>query len=150
MELADMSLSEEQRTNLGNFLEEKKKIIGEGEMKEQHFVRISELGFGNGGVVLKVQHKPTGIIMARKVYMHDTCISYAWYMYITCMVHVYHMHGTCISHAWHMYITCMAHVYHMHGTCISHARHMYNMADDHVGYQTCCEESDHERTQSAS
>lgn len=66
-ELADMSLSEEQRTNLGNFLEEKKKIIGEGEMKEQHFVRISELGFGNGGVVLKVQHKPTGIIMARKV-----------------------------------------------------------------------------------
>lgn len=28
---------------------------------------MSDLGFGNGGVVMKVKHKPSGIIMARKV-----------------------------------------------------------------------------------
>lgn len=55
-------------------LEEKEKIVEQGEMKEQQFVRIAELGFGNGGVVLKVEHKPTGIIMARKVSGNLNCI----------------------------------------------------------------------------
>lgn len=55
------------------YLGEKRKIVEQGEMKEQHFLRMEELGFGNGGVVLKVEHKPTGIIMARKVY-------WAWHM----------------------------------------------------------------------
>ena len=65
--LIDMNLTDEQKTNMAAFLKEKRKIVEQGEMKEQHFVRMAELGFGNGGVVLKVEHKPTGIIMARKV-----------------------------------------------------------------------------------
>lgn len=65
--LEGMDLSEEQMKNKKAFLAEKRKIVEQGEMKEQHFLRMAELGFGNGGVVLKVEHKPTGIIMARKV-----------------------------------------------------------------------------------
>lgn len=38
-----------------------------GELKDDDFERISELGAGNGGVVTKVQHKPSGLVMARKV-----------------------------------------------------------------------------------
>ena len=62
-----MNLTGEQKAHIESFLEEKKRIVAEGEMKEQHLLRMEELGFGNGGVVLKVEHKPTGIIMARKV-----------------------------------------------------------------------------------
>ncbi len=62
-----MDLKDEEKTNMAAFFDEKRKIAEQGEMKEQHFVRKAELGFGNGGVVLKVEHKPTGIIMARKV-----------------------------------------------------------------------------------
>lgn len=50
-----------------SFLDEKRKIIAQGELKEHHFVKLAEIGYGNGGVVVKVEHKPTGIIMARKV-----------------------------------------------------------------------------------
>lgn len=67
----DHPLTEEQKVNMFQVLEEKEKIVEQGEMKEQQFVRIAELGFGNGGVVLKVEHKPTGIIMARKMIMLD-------------------------------------------------------------------------------
>ena len=63
----DKDWTEEQKMHMAGFFTEKARIIEQGEMKEQHFVRLSELGFGNGGVVLKVEHKPTGIIMARKV-----------------------------------------------------------------------------------
>ena len=55
---------------MATVLNEKSEILShhlEGEMEEKHLVRVSELGFGNVGVVLKVKHKPTGIIMARKV-----------------------------------------------------------------------------------
>ncbi len=38
-----------------------------GDMKDEDFAYVAELGAGNGGVVNKVMHKPTGIIMARKV-----------------------------------------------------------------------------------
>ena len=62
-----MELSDEQRVNMTKFLEDKRKIIQQGELKEGDFVRLAELGYGNGGVVLKVEHKPSHIIMARKV-----------------------------------------------------------------------------------
>ena len=71
----DHPLTEEQKVNMFQVLEEKEKIVEQGEMKEQQFVRIAELGFGNGGVVLKVEHKPTGIIMARKVGGKSTAVS---------------------------------------------------------------------------
>lgn len=38
-----------------------------GELNGDELEKLSELGFGNGGVVMKVRHKPSGIIMARKV-----------------------------------------------------------------------------------
>ena len=65
--IEEMEITEDQRYQMKAFVEEKLKVIGQGEMKEHHFERMAELGFGNGGVVLKVQHKPTSIIMARKV-----------------------------------------------------------------------------------
>ena len=69
-QLQDMKLNEEQRENMTKFLEDKRKIIQHGELKEGDFVRLAELGYGNGGVVLKVEHKPSHIIMARKVGCH--------------------------------------------------------------------------------
>lgn len=68
----DLELSVEQKENMSSFLEEKREIIRHGELKEAHFQRLAELGYGNGGVVLKVEHKPSRIIMARKV-----CVSCA-------------------------------------------------------------------------
>lgn len=62
-----MELTDEQKTNLMDFLENKKKLINHGELRDQQFERLDELGFGNGGVVLKVKHKPSELIMARKV-----------------------------------------------------------------------------------
>lgn len=62
-----MGLNEEQRDSMTKFLEEKRKIMEHGDLKEGDFVRLAELGYGNGGVVLKVEHKPSQIIMARKV-----------------------------------------------------------------------------------
>lgn len=38
-----------------------------GDLTGEELEKISELGYGNGGVVMKVRHKPSGIIMARKV-----------------------------------------------------------------------------------
>lgn len=38
-----------------------------GELKDEDFEPICELGAGNGGVVNKVRHKPSGLVMARKV-----------------------------------------------------------------------------------
>lgn len=63
----NMKLTDDQKTNLMDFLENKKKLINHGELRDQQFERLDELGFGNGGVVLKVKHKPSELIMARKV-----------------------------------------------------------------------------------
>ena len=47
-----------------SFLSQKQKV---GELSNEDVVVIGELCAGNGGVVTKVLHKPTGLIMARKV-----------------------------------------------------------------------------------
>lgn len=65
--ISELDLSEEQKRHMKVFLEQKSEIIKHGELKEHHFARLAELGYGNGGVVLKVEHKPSRIIMARKV-----------------------------------------------------------------------------------
>ena len=57
-------ISEEQTKRLEEFFSHKAKI---GEMKDEDFETIEDLGAGNGGVVAKVRHKPSKIIMARKV-----------------------------------------------------------------------------------
>lgn len=62
--LEELELDEQQRRRLEAFLTQKAKV---GELKDDDFERISELGAGNGGVVTKVRHRPSGLIMARKV-----------------------------------------------------------------------------------
>jgi hypothetical protein len=58
-----LDLDEQQKKRLEAFLTQKAKV---GELKDDDFERISELGAGNGGVVTKVQRRPSGLIMARK------------------------------------------------------------------------------------
>lgn len=62
--LEELDLDEQQKKRLEAFLTQKAKV---GEMRDDDFQRICELGAGNGGVVNKECHKPSGTIMARKV-----------------------------------------------------------------------------------
>uniref|UniRef100_A0A4W3JQ90 Dual specificity mitogen-activated protein kinase kinase 1 n=1 Tax=Callorhinchus milii TaxID=7868 RepID=A0A4W3JQ90_CALMI len=62
--LEELELDEQQKKRLEAFLTQKQKV---GELKDDDFEKISELGAGNGGVVFKVSHKPSGLIMARKL-----------------------------------------------------------------------------------
>lgn len=52
---------------MDRLMEQQKNISKHGEFKDSQFERLAELGHGNGGVVLQVRHKPTDIVMARKV-----------------------------------------------------------------------------------
>lgn len=63
-ELEELEMDEEQRKRLENFLMQKDKV---GELCDDDFEKLGELGAGNGGVVMKVRHKKYGLIMARKV-----------------------------------------------------------------------------------
>ncbi|XP_057300426.1 dual specificity mitogen-activated protein kinase kinase 1-like [Hydractinia symbiolongicarpus] len=68
LKLGDLSLenlSQDQKSRLEEFLRDKHKI--KGELRDEDFERILELGAGNGGVVLQVNHKPTNLVMARKL-----------------------------------------------------------------------------------
>lgn len=58
-------VNEDQRNRLEEFLRDKQTIGTE--MREADFERLEDLGAGNGGVVLKMRHKPTNLIMARKL-----------------------------------------------------------------------------------
>uniref|UniRef100_UPI00358E77E1 dual specificity mitogen-activated protein kinase kinase 1-like isoform X1 n=1 Tax=Myxine glutinosa TaxID=7769 RepID=UPI00358E77E1 len=62
--LGELDLDEQQRKRLEAFLTQKQKV---GELKDEDFVRLCELGAGNGGVVTKVLHKPSNLVMARKL-----------------------------------------------------------------------------------
>ncbi|XP_028679213.1 dual specificity mitogen-activated protein kinase kinase 1 [Erpetoichthys calabaricus] len=62
--LEELELDEQQRKRLEAFLTQKQKV---GELKDDDFEKICELGAGNGGVVIKVSHRPSGLIMARKL-----------------------------------------------------------------------------------
>lgn len=65
--LTELDLDEQQKKSLEAFLTQKAKV---GELKDDDFQRICELGAGNGGVVNKECHKPSGTIMARKVWLN--------------------------------------------------------------------------------
>lgn len=74
--LGELDLDEQQRKRLEAFLTQKAKV---GELKEDDFHPICELGAGNGGVVHKVRHKPSGLVMARKVNERfTTCCLLTW------------------------------------------------------------------------
>ena len=54
-----------QRKCMESFLCQREKIGSE--LNDDDFENLGELGAGNGGVVMKVRHKSSGLIMARKV-----------------------------------------------------------------------------------
>jgi len=60
----DNVADDQQRSSLEQFLSQKKEM---GELKPADFEKVAELGCGNGGVVWKVLHKPSNIVMARKL-----------------------------------------------------------------------------------
>ncbi|CAJ1072040.1 dual specificity mitogen-activated protein kinase kinase 2b [Xyrichtys novacula] len=62
--LEELDLDEQQKKRLEAFLTQKAKV---GELRDDDFQRVCELGAGNGGVVNKECHRPSGIIMARKL-----------------------------------------------------------------------------------
>ncbi|EZA47802.1 Dual specificity mitogen-activated protein kinase kinase dSOR1 [Ooceraea biroi] len=75
--LEELEMDDEQRKRLESFLGQKEKV---GELCDEDFEKLGELGAGNGGVVMKVRHKKYGLIMARKVLI---CILCALYLIIT-------------------------------------------------------------------
>lgn len=63
-QLEELDMDDTQRRRLEFFLCQKEKI---GELTDDDFEKLGELGSGNGGVVMKVRHKSSGLIMARKL-----------------------------------------------------------------------------------
>ncbi|GBM70052.1 Dual specificity mitogen-activated protein kinase kinase 1 [Araneus ventricosus] len=62
--LEGLELDDKQRKRLEAFLTQKQKV---GELINEDLENLGELGAGNGGVVTKNLHKPSGLIMARKL-----------------------------------------------------------------------------------
>lgn len=62
--IGDLDIDPDQKRRLENFLEQKQKV---GELTADDFEKLGELGAGNGGVVTKVIHKTSGLVMARKL-----------------------------------------------------------------------------------
>ena len=62
--LKELDINTQQRERLEMFLTQKQQV---GELTPDDFDKLGELGAGNGGVVLKVRHIPSSLIMARKV-----------------------------------------------------------------------------------
>lgn len=62
--LEELDLDDLQRERLEAFLKKKREV---GELNSEDFEKLAELGAGNGGVVTKVLHKPSGLTMARKL-----------------------------------------------------------------------------------
>ena len=66
-DLDEMQLDELQRARFQEFLFRKTKLLKDNELNAEDFENVCMLGFGNGGSVWKVRHRPTGIILARKM-----------------------------------------------------------------------------------
>nr|UCK81528.1 dual specificity mitogen-activated protein kinase kinase 1 [Arenicola marina] len=62
--LQEMEIDDTQRERLQQFWIQKKTV---GELAPEELEKMGELGAGNGGVVWRVKHKPSGQIMARKL-----------------------------------------------------------------------------------
>lgn len=63
-EFNQLDCTDQQKDRMEEFFKSKRAV---GELRQDDLIHICELGQGNGGVVSKVSHKPTGKIMARKV-----------------------------------------------------------------------------------
>lgn len=64
-QLEELDMDDKQRKSIEIFLCQKEKISGE--LSDDDFEKLGELGSGNGGVVNKVRHKSSDLIMARKL-----------------------------------------------------------------------------------
>ncbi|KAG8200849.1 hypothetical protein JTE90_015756 [Oedothorax gibbosus] len=62
--LEGLDIDDQQRQRLENFLTQKQQV---GELAAEDLQNLGELGAGNGGVVTKNLHGPSGLIMARKL-----------------------------------------------------------------------------------
>lgn len=62
--LEELDMDDMQRKRIEVFLCQKEMV---GELTEDDFEKLGELGSGNGGVVMKVRHKKGNLIMARKL-----------------------------------------------------------------------------------
>ncbi|XP_014088371.1 dual specificity mitogen-activated protein kinase kinase dSOR1 isoform X1 [Bactrocera oleae] len=62
--LEELEMDDSARNRIKVFLSQKEKI---GELSDDDLEKLGELGSGNGGVVMKVRHIPTELIMARKL-----------------------------------------------------------------------------------
>ncbi|VDK17294.1 unnamed protein product [Anisakis simplex] len=65
-QLKQMALTEPQKQRMQEWIKEKK-LVPLSELNEEMLEKMCELGHGNGGVVHKVMHKPSKVIMARKL-----------------------------------------------------------------------------------
>jgi hypothetical protein len=63
-EIQKLDITPNQKDKLEEFLKSREKI---GDLKNEDLSVEGELGSGNGGVVLKVRHRSTGIDMAKKI-----------------------------------------------------------------------------------
>ncbi|KAK6631495.1 Dual specificity mitogen-activated protein kinase kinase dSOR1 [Polyplax serrata] len=63
-QLEELGMDDTQRKRMEFFLCQKEKI---GELSDDDFEKLGDLGSGNGGVVVKVRHLSSGLIMARKL-----------------------------------------------------------------------------------
>lgn len=70
--MKQLVLDDKQRQRLEQFFTDKKKVGTE--LNSEDFCKTGELGAGNGGVVAKVLHKPSALVMARKVGNHPDII----------------------------------------------------------------------------
>ena len=64
IELNELDINDEQKSRQKEFFLQKEKVK---ELISEDFRNLGEIGSGNGGVVTKVEHKPTKLIMARKL-----------------------------------------------------------------------------------
>jgi predicted Ser/Thr protein kinase len=71
-QLQSLVLSQPQVERMNEWMTLKKQI---GELREDALERICELGHGNGGVVHKMRHTATGLIMARKLVLLEVKLS---------------------------------------------------------------------------
>ncbi|CAK9291396.1 unnamed protein product, partial [Gordionus sp. m RMFG-2023] len=62
--LSELDLDDFERNRMELFFRQKSQL---GELNAEDFENLGELGAGNGGVVTKALHKPTGTLMARKM-----------------------------------------------------------------------------------
>lgn len=62
--MEELGLNENERYRIKRFCLKKELV---GEIRDEDLEKLGELGKGNGGVVMKVRHSPTNLIMARKL-----------------------------------------------------------------------------------